>query len=390
MARAVAPKASTFDHLSIAELRRRRSYKWKEFPSDVLPAFVAEMDFPLAPAVSKAIIEAVEQNDCGYALPSEELTQALGGFVKQRFNWNLESSKVVLVPDVMVGITELLRAAVEPGAGVVINTPVYPPFFTHIAEAGCQVVEAPLAHADQGYELDLDAVERAFASGARAYLFCNPHNPTGRVFSRAELIGIAELADRYDVTVLADEIHAPLVLPGASHTPFLSLGEPATNRGIALVSASKAWNTPGLKCAQVVLASDRTRALVERLPDGLAFRAGNLGVLASIAAYRDSVDWLDELLPLLDRNRRLMGDLLAERLSAIRYHLPQGTYLAWLDCRALELPEEPADVFLKRGRVALSPGPKYGSQGRGHVRVTLATSADILREIVDRMSAAVR
>ena len=378
-----------FDDLSITELRRRRSYKWNAFPSDVLPAFVAEMDYPLAPAVSKALIDAVGQSDCGYALPSEELTQALGGFVKQRFTWDLESSKVVLVPDVMVGITELLRVAVEPGTGVVINTPVYPPFFIHIAEAGCRVVEAPLAHSDQGYELDIDAVEHAFRSGARVYLLCNPHNPTGRVFSRAELIRIAELAERYDILVLADEIHAPLVLPGASHTAFLSIGEPARNRGIALVSASKAWNTPGLKCAQVVVASDPTRAIVERLPEGLTFRVGNLGVRASIAAYRDSVNWLEELLPVLDRNRSLMGALLAERLPAIRYHAPQGTYLAWLDCRALELPEDPAEVFLKRGRVALSPGPRYGPQGRGHVRVTLATSAGILREVADRMRAAV-
>ena len=389
MTHAVAPKASMFDDLSITELRRRRSYKWNAFPSDVLPAFVAEMDFPLAPAVSKALIDAVGQSDCGYALPSEELTQALGGFVKQRFTWDLESSKVVLVPDVMVGITELLRVAVEPGTGVVINTPVYPPFFIHIAEAGCRVVEAPLAHSDQGYELDIDAVEHAFRSGARVYLLCNPHNPTGRVFSRAELIRIAELAERYDILVLADEIHAPLVLPGASHTAFLSIGEPARNRGIALVSASKAWNTPGLKCAQVVVASDPTRAIVERLPEGLTFRVGNLGVRASIAAYRDSVNWLEELLPVLDRNRSLMGALLAERLPAIRYHAPQGTYLAWLDCRALELPEDPAEVFLKRGRVALSPGPRYGPQGRGHVRVTLATSAGILREVADRMRAAV-
>ena len=389
MARAVEPKTSIFDDISIADLRRRRSYKWNAFPSDVLPAFVAEMDFPLAPAVSKALIEAVEQDDCGYAVPLEELTQALGDFVTRRFGWDLESSKIVLVPDVLIGITEVLRVAVEPGAGVVINTPAYPPFFTHIAEAGCRVVEAPLAHSDQGYDLDLDAVEHAFASGARAYLLCNPHNPTGRVFSRTELSHIAELAERYDITVLADEIHAPLVLPGASHTPFLSLGAPATNRGVALISASKAWNTPGLKCAQVVVASDPTRALVERLPEGLVFRVGNLGVLAGIAAYRDSVDWLDELLAVLDRNRSLLADLLAQRLPEIRYRAPEGTYLAWLDCRALELPEEPAQVFLKRGRVALSPGPNYGPQGRGHVRLTMATSAGILREIVDRMSAAV-
>ncbi|HVH65572.1 MAG TPA: MalY/PatB family protein [Candidatus Acidoferrum sp.] len=392
MARTVsdAPPYTIFDDISVEELRRRRSYKWREFPSDVLPAFVAEMDFRLAPAVAKALADAVEQNDAGYALPSDELTQAFAGFAKQRFRWDLGQSNVVLIPDVMVGITEVLRTAVSPGSGVVINTPVYPPFFSHIIEAGCRVVEAPLAYGDGGYELDLDAIERAFATEAQAYLLCNPHNPTGLVLSAKQLTRIAELADRYDIVVLADEIHAPLVLAGASHTPFLSLGETATNRGLALVSASKAWNTPGLKCAQLVVPFGPMQAVVDRLPEGLSFRAGHLGVIASIAAYRDSVAWLDDLLQVLDRNRRLMGELIAEQLPGVRYHQPQGTYLAWLDCRALDLPEQPVDFFLKRGRVALGPGPKFGEQGRGHVRVTMGTSEAILREIVDRMAAAIR
>jgi len=373
---------------SIDELRRRKSYKWRAFPSDVLPSFVAEMDFPLAPAVSKALIEAVELSDGGYAWPSPDLAAAFSDFSRARFGWALDPAGVTLVPDVMAGIKELLRLVASAGDGVVINTPVYPPFFTHIDEAGCRVVEAPLALGRNGYELDLDAVEAAFKSGARIYLLCNPHNPTGRVFSRDELVRIAELAQHYDVLVLADEIHAPLVLPGARHTPFLSLGEPATARGIALVSASKAWNIPGLKCAQIVVASDAMRAIVERLPERVTFGVGHLGVIASIAAYRDGGGWLDDLLKVLDRNRGLMQELLAERLPAVRYRQPQGGYLAWLDCRGLGLPEEPVDFFLARGRVALGPGPKFGELGKGHVRVTMATSAGILREIVDRMRSA--
>lgn len=391
MARTVsdAPPNTIFDDISVEELRRRRSYKWREFPTDVLPAFVAEMDFRLAPAVAKSLADAVQQNDAGYALPSDELNQALAGFAKERFGWDLGDSRVVLIPDVMVGITEVLRAAVSPGSGVVINTPVYPPFFDHIVEAGCRVVEAPLASSDGGYEIDLDAIERAFAKEAQAYLLCNPHNPTGLVLSAPQLTRIAELADRYDIVVLADEIHAPLVMAGANHTPFLSLGEIASNRGLALVSASKAWNTPGLKCAQLVVPSGPMQTVVERLPEGLPFRAGHLGVIASIAAYREGVAWLDDLLEVLDRNRRLMADLVSEQLPGVRYHLPQGTYLAWLDCRALDLPEEPVDYFLKRARVAVGPGPKFGSQGRGHVRITMATSEAILREIVDRMRTAI-
>jgi cysteine-S-conjugate beta-lyase len=379
----------TFDEISLADLRRRQSYKWRAFPPEVLPAFVAEMDFPLAPPVADALTAAIADGDTGYAWPSEELARALATFAQARFGWVIDPSAVVLVPDVMVGVTELLRVAANPGDGVVINTPVYPPFFSHIVAAGRRVVEAPLAPGKDGYQLDLDALERAFAGGARIYLLCNPHNPTGRVFSRDELARVADLCDRYRVLVLADEIHSPLVLPGAQHVAYLSLGAPAAKHGIALVSASKAWNVPGLKCAQAVVASDEMRALVKRLPDDLTPRVGNLGVIASTAAYRDGGGWLDELLAVLDRNRALMATLLAERLPAVRYVPPQGGYLAWLDCRALRLPAEPVDVFLKRGRVALGPGPRFGSQGVGFVRITMATTAAILREVVDRMSAAV-
>jgi cysteine-S-conjugate beta-lyase len=377
-----------FDDISLDELQRRRSYKWRAFPRDVLPSFVAEMDFPLAPAVADAITQAVALGDCGYAWPDADLAAAVSCFFGTRFGWTIDPSDIGLVPDVMTGVAEILRRAIDPGDGVVINTPVYPPFFHRIAEVGCRIVEAPLRCDAGTYELDLTALEAAFASGARAYLLCNPHNPTGRVFSRPELECVVELAERYDVLVLTDEIHAPLVLPGAHHTPYLSLGEAAASQGIALVSASKGWNIPGLKCAQVIASSVPMRALVQRLPHDMAFRTGNLGIIASAAAYRDGVEWLDQLLAVLDRNRRLLADLLSAQLPGIRYVPPEGGYLAWLDCRDLKLVGEPVDVFLQRGCVALGRGPDFGAAGRNHVRITMATSRDILRAIVDRMQAA--
>src|ERR1700730_2238100 len=201
---------SAFDQLTLAELRRRQSAKWRMFPADVLPAFVAEMDFLLAPPVATALAEAVAIGDTGYAIETPELGQALSGFAHDRFEWDVNPADVTLLPDVMNGVREVLSVALKPGDGVVINTPVYPPFFRYIAQAGCQVVEVPLEEGLGGYQLDLDAVERAFKSGARGYLLCNPHNPTGRVFARAQLQVVANLAERYGVTVFADEIHAPL------------------------------------------------------------------------------------------------------------------------------------------------------------------------------------
>jgi cysteine-S-conjugate beta-lyase len=374
--------------LPLDQLRRRSSYKWRAYPADVLPAFVAEMDVTLPAPVTRALQDAIARGDTGYATPDPELSEAVAGFHRERFGWAPDPVAVTLVPDVMTGVTEILRRAVPTGSAVVINTPVYPPFFEHIGQAGCQVVEAPLARIGASHVLDLDTVEAAFATGAAAYLLCNPHNPTGLVFSADELGRIAELAERFQVLVLADEIHAPLALAGARQVPYLSLPE-ARGRGIALVSASKGWNLPGLKCAQVVTDSAPMRELVGRLPGELGFAAGNLGVIASIAAYRDGGEWLDQLLALLDRNRRLLADLLADRLPGIGCAPPRGTYLAWLDCTRLGLSDEPAKVFLERGRVALRRGPDFGAPGAGWARLTFATSPEILTEIVDRMRAAV-
>jgi cystathionine beta-lyase len=378
---------AVFD-VPLEDLRRRRSYKWRAFTPDVLPAFVAEMDCVLAAPIRAALKSASHLGDAGYAWPSPELNEALAGFAASRFGWKLDPDDVTLVPDVMMGVLELLRILCAPGDGVVVNPPVYPPFFSHIVEAGCRVVEAPLARAGTGYELDFEALERAFES-ARVFLLCNPHNPTGRVLTREELDRVAELAERHDVLVFADEIHAPLVLSGATHTPFLTLDAPAVSRAIAFVSASKAWNLPGLKCAQVIAVTPAMRTAVQRLSEDVTFRVGHHGVLASTAAYRESGAWLDELLAALDRNRRLMGRLLEERLPGAVYAPPQGGYLAWVDCSALGLAADPATAFLERGRVAVRSGPDFGMGGDGFVRVTMGTSATLLEEVVTRMAAAV-
>ena len=382
----VSPEA--FADVDLAELRGRWSYKWRRYPADVLPAFVAEMDFAIAEPIRGALAAAVERGDTGYAWPAAELTEALGRFAAARFGWEVAPGDVSLLPDVMAGVTELLRVAVPPGSGVVINTPVYPPFYGHIEEAGCRPVPAPLARDGAGYALDLDAVEAAFAGGARVYLLCNPHNPTGLVLSCDELVRVAELAERHSVLVLSDEIHSPLVLPAAVHVPYLSTGEAARRHGVALVAASKGWNVPGLKCAQLVAQSEPMRELAGRLREDVPFRAGLFGVIAAASAYAGGVPWLDAVCAAIDGKRRLMGELVEEMLPGVRYEPPRGTYLAWLDCSGLDLPGEPVDVFLERGRVALGAGLDFGPEGRGFVRVTLATGDNVLREIADRMRSA--
>ena len=235
---------NSFEDLDLDRLRRRRSEKWRMHPPDVLPAFIAEMDYDLAEPVLAALRSAIEASDCGYANASG-LGEAFARFAAARHGWAVDPGRVHLVPDVMAGLEAILLLTTEPGDGVVINTPVYPPFFAHIPNAGRRVVEVPLVVRDGRWELDFDALEAAFAAGARGYLLCSPHNPTGRVFSAADLGRIGTLAERYGVTVISDEIHASLTLPGARHTPFVAAGRAAAEHGVTLASTSKAFNVAG-------------------------------------------------------------------------------------------------------------------------------------------------
>jgi cysteine-S-conjugate beta-lyase len=379
---------SGFEDLDLDRLRRRRSEKWRMHPPDVLPAFIAEMDYELAEPVLAALRSAVDLSDCGYANPAG-LGETFARFAAARHGWTVDPGRVHLIPDIMAGFEVIIRLATEPGDGVVINPPVYPPFFAHIADAGRRVVEVPLVRSGGRWELDFDGLEAAFAAGARGYLLCSPHNPTGRVFSAADLGRIAELADRYGVIVVSDEIHASLTLPGARHTPFVSLGGAAAERGITLASASKSFNIAGLKGAVAVAGSASMQRLLGRLPASCQYGAGLFGVLASIAAWDSGDDWLDALIAQLDHARAEFGRLLGERLPQAGYVPPEASYLAWVDCARLGLGAEPAEVFLRRGRVALGRGLDFGAAGDGFVRVTIGTSSTLLADIVDRMAAAV-
>ena len=375
--------------LSLDRLRERQSVKWRMYEPDVLPMFVAEMDCALAPPVAAALAEAVGRGDTGYAWPGR-LPGAFAGFAGRRFRWRVDPDDVRVVPDVMRGIVEVLRVLTGPGDGVVVHTPAYPPFFSFLAHAERRVVQCPMAPDGGGrYTIDLDALERAFAGGARAYLLCNPHNPTGAVYGRDELLAVAGLADRYRVRVLVDEIHAPLTYPAVPFTPFLTLADvaPAAAGAVVFHSASKAWNLPGLKAA-VTVSGPAAREDLARMPLEVQFGTGLFGVLASVAAFEAGEPWLDALLRDLDGNRRLLADLLRERLPGVRYRMPDATYLAWLDCRELCLGDDPSQRFLERGRVALNAGPTFGPPGHGFVRFNLATSAELITEGVRRMAGA--
>jgi cystathionine beta-lyase len=377
-----------FDAITLDELRGRRSAKWRHYPADVLPAWVAEMDFPLAAPITRALHDAVDRHDTGYAYPGD-LGAVFAGWAATTYAWTVEPRDVKLVPDVVTAIAELVRVATAAGDRIVIDPPVYPPFASTVRAAGRSLVEVPMATRDGRRCLDLDAIARAYADGARMHVLCSPQNPTGIVHDRGSLAALAELADRHGVTVVSDEIHAPLALPGAAHVPFVTVSEAAARRGVVLTSASKAWNLAGLKAAMIVTSSAEARAVAGKLGPELAFHAGHLGVLAARVAYLEGDAWLQQTRAILDRNRALLAELLAAELPEVVYRAPEAGYLAWLDCRGLALGRDPAAVFLQHGRVALSPGPGFGPGGEGHARLNLATTRALLEEAVRRMAAAV-
>ncbi|MEU6196299.1 aminotransferase class I/II-fold pyridoxal phosphate-dependent enzyme [Streptomyces sp. NPDC047061] len=371
--------------LTLDRLRCRTSMKWRTYPEDVLPVWVAEMDVPLAAPVVRAVTAALELGDTGYPAGTA-YAEALAAFAAKRWGWDgLDVARTAIVPDVMLGVVEMLRLVTGPGDPVVVNSPVYPPFYQFVGNMDRRVVEAPLG-ADGRIDPDvLETVFRGLGGGRAGYLLCSPHNPTGTVHTVAELTAVTVLAERYGVRVVADEIHAPLTAPGVDFVPYLSV--PGADRGLSLMSASKAWNLAGLKAA-LALAGPGAAADLARLPEEVSHGPSHVGVIAHTAALTDGTAWLDALLAGLDENRRLLAGLLDRHLPGIRYLPAEATYLAWLDCRALGLGDDPAEVFLERGRVAVNSGIPFGTGGAGHVRLNLATLPEVITEAVRRMAAA--
>jgi bifunctional pyridoxal-dependent enzyme with beta-cystathionase and maltose regulon repressor activities len=376
---------SPLEELTLEQLRLRTSMKWSAHPADVIPLWVAEMDVTLAPTIADALRRAIDNGDTGYPYGTA-LAEAVGEFASRRWQWHdLEVGRTAIVPDVMLGVVEMLRLVTDRSDAVVVNPPVYAPFYAFVSHDGRRVVEAPL---DGDGRIDLGALEEAFvragASGGRvAYLLCNPHNPTGSVHTVDELRGVAELARRLGVRVVSDEIHAPVILSGSRFTPYLTV--PGAEDALTVTSASKAWSLSGLKAA-LAIAGPEAAPDLRRMPEEVSHGPSHLGVIAHAEAFRTGGDWLDALLDGLDANRALLGDLVAEHLPGVKYLRPQGTYLAWLDCRELGFYEEVADGLAV---VADLSGPARWFLDRArHVRLNFATSQAILVEAISRMGRA--
>lgn len=370
--------------LDDAVLRSRRSVKWGAAPTDVLPAWVAEMDFALDPAVEAAVQAAVTRGEVGYGAPRDlDVAAATAGFVARRYGWVVDPAQVVITADIMAAIALALRTVCPPGA-VIVPTPAYPPFLEVVTWLGRELVTVILDPDEAHARLDLDAMEHALAAGARTILLCQPHNPWGRDFSTTELVGLRDLADRYGAHVISDEVHAPLTLGVARHVPYASI-DGATTHTTTIMAASKGWNVPGLKSAQVIAGTAEDCARLIAAP--LVANAGGspLGAVASIAAYGGDDQWLDALCDRIRANRDLFIETLSQAAPQARARPLEATYLQWVDARAYGF-ANPAQVALERGRVLVNAGTTFGPGGAGHVRVNLATSPARVVEIARRLA----
>jgi len=382
--------------MSPARLQSRRNSKWNQYERDVLPAFVAEMDFPVAPPIQAAIERIVRDGDYGYPMrdgqkAGQAMAVAFAARVKRLYDWDLAPELVVQLSDLVQGTYAPILAFSDPGDGVILHTPNYPPFRDAIQTTGRRLI--PLRMRDDGtrYVFDLSELERQVDKTTKIFTLCNPQNPTGRVFSRDELQAIARFVLEHDLIVISDEIHADLVYPGHKHTPFATLGPEIAARTVTLNSATKSFNIPGLRCALAAFGSAALLARFhQRIPPKLTGQSSIIGIDATIAAWNECGDWLDAAMAHLLKARNRLTEVLTAEVPAIRFHGPEATYLAWLDCSRIEMSTSAFQFFLDQARIGFSAGETFDPDCSRFVRFNFATSMPILDQILDRFISAVK
>jgi cystathionine beta-lyase len=372
--------------LDLDRLRRRRGAKWTGRDAR-FSAWVADMDFETAPPIAEALREVIDRHELGYPnwggpYARSPAARLFPERMSTRYGWELDEPRVHDLVDVLQGVRATIHHRSSPGDGVVLHVPAYHPFLDTIESMGRRRVD--VRWTGEGFDYD-DLETRLARDGAAVWILCHPHNPLGHVFQRRELERIADIASRYDILVISDEIHADLTMPGATHVPFASLGLEVAARTVTVTSASKAFNLAGLRWAVMHAGDAGLHDAIEELPGHYLGAPNLMAVTAAVAAWSRCDHWLDAVVGVIDENRQALGDLLRRHLPGTVYRPPEATYLAWVDATGLRLGDDPAEIFRQRG-VELSPGPQFGPGGEGHVRINIATSPAILAETVAAMA----
>jgi cystathionine beta-lyase len=365
------------------------SSKWRHYGSDILPMWVADMDFRSPEPILDAIHGRVDHGVFGYGGESQRLQEVIADRMAHLHGWEIKPADVVLLPGLVCGLNVVSRAIGNPGDGVVVSTPVYPPFLSAPTNQDRVLQTAPLALKVEGqqmhYAMDLAAFEAAIQANTELFILCNPHNPVGRAYTKAELEGMAAICARHDLVICSDEIHCDLMLGGTKHLPIAALDPQIAERTITLIAPSKTFNVPGLGCSAAIVQNAELRQKVNKAASGIVPHVNILGITAAIAAYTECQDWLDGLQAYLTANRDFVVDFVTTHLPRVRVTAPEATYLAWLDCNEAGLEGNPYDFFLKEAKVALNDGARFGDEGKNFVRLNFGTTRALLAEGLTRM-----
>jgi cystathionine beta-lyase len=380
-----------YDALTMNTLRTKANMKWQQYPAHVLPLWVADMDFPVAEPIKQALRAYVDTDNFGYpprdGLPG--LRESLQARLSERYGWQVDLDALEPMSGIIVGLHLACLICASAGEEVIIQPPVYPPFISTILETGRVPLYNGLLRTSSGWDIDFEALERSITPATRLLMFCNPHNPTGRVFRRDELERLAALVLRHRLWVVSDELHSDLVFDGQAHIPFASLGEEVSERTVTLMGPTKTFNIAGLRIGFVISQNPSLLARFKLLAGHL--HAPNvLAQAAAVAAYREGGAWLQDTLRYLDANRQFLAAFLAQELPQVRFSAPEGTYLSWLDLRGLELGDDLYRFLLEEAKVGLNEGPHYGPGGEGFARINFATSRALVQEAVERIRDAYR
>jgi cysteine-S-conjugate beta-lyase len=378
-----------YDFEHFPERRSTESVKWGIYPADVLPMWVADMDFRSPEPVIDALMKRVEHGIFGYPLVTKELKEVVVQRMSERYGWKIAANELIFVPGVVSGFNLICQAFAGAGDSILMNTPVYPPFLDAPVHAGTELIDVPMIQDGNGkFLVDFEAFEKSIRSNTRVFMLCNPHNPVGRAFTRPELEKMAEICLRHHVLICSDEIHSDLIFSGHKHLPIASLSEEISQETVTLIAPSKTFNIAGLECSVIICKNEDYRKKIEKARRGILGGVNVLGLTAGLAAYQEGDPWLKELLVVLEGNRDWMVNFIHEKMPEIKVFPPEATYLAWFDCRDLDLPEDPYHFFLNHAKVALNCGKDFGIQGEKFVRFNFGCPRTMVVEALERMEKA--
>ncbi len=385
-----------YDFNHVPDRRPTDCVKWNQYDEDVLPLWVADMDFPVAEPIQRGLSDRIAHGVYGYPGMSSacsaisELQQVLIERMQRLYDWEVSPEDLLFLPGVVVGLNLTCHALAVRGGNVLVQTPVYPPFLQVPNSAGMERHDALLERRNDGhYEIDWDVFEAGLNKHTSVFILCNPHNPVGRVFRKDELEHMAELCLKRGVVICSDEIHCDLLFKGKKHTPIASLDKEIAQNTITLMAPTKTFNIAGLQCSFAIVQNQELRKKLEQTAKGLVMWVNLMGLTATLAAYRDGQEWLEQVLRYLESNRDYLYDFVRDQLPMLKMVKPEGTYLGWLDCRNAGIQGNPYEFFLKEARVALNDGATFGTGGEGFVRLNFACTWVVLSQALERMKAAV-